>query len=928
MIMNTHTSDAEVLRFEIVVNGEAYRSLVDGLRGNSVTPTVGSSLRSRVTAQVDLHLASRSYSVMSLGRHRLPSALAVKPGSRTHNSLTRLLARSVADKEHYEIKALIQEVIAATPYLSEQALSICKRDIEISPKAPASLKVASRLQTVQLLKQIAPTILLDLDDSPTLIIPESQTELLERASAILRSELQVLTPLSTITTGNIVNLRAKLYIPEIHDVTIDLFAHWGSYDDLAPAWQDEQVTISNSDSGTSIIQHRLDIPSTGNYGATLFAQVRGTSEQIWIGNPWHADARFWISHDDLALVRQRELAVEENEALALSSMLRAFEPGGSIEQACLEISHKTPHIALGALLKKAANISGSMNALQNITPSPHATLSASTRLNYGIGEVVFTSPEGPHAAAGGLAQVISGLPTELCRAGIPATIITPLYRYANGNKHGSAEQILRSGIKLGAELVKPLYVGSITVHVGPTYHAGTTCIRRNSSAIPIKVYLAQSGSLRIFLLTNASVFDRLYQPVFADEQIRRAIIISRATLETVATKQFGIRPSVIVSNDWMTACVPAFCALDPSYQGVEWLKSCKTVHMIHNGGADYHGKLPVNVHNEDLWPMFNLAPQDFFGFSDPYHHNLLNFSIAASRHVSGGVLTVSKPYAQQLISAGGGDGLEHVLASKSDKVFGISNGINRPEIDRYLSLLAGSSGAPFENLSELLTAKSSVKATLQKRYGLEQDLAAPLISFVGRIAEQKGVSLLSGFVAGTNRSTLEDLLIRHPKLQIIVAGPTTDGDRASDDLRSALEYLTWRYPGRVHALFEYVPHSTALEIIFGSTMFMMPSRFEPGGITQLEALAAGTLVIGRNVGGISATITNYDAAIPSGIGFLCNDYDPTAYANTCHWALEVTASRAAYEELVLSARSAKHSWSDRVETYRALLQQILLDTAQ
>jgi starch synthase len=437
------------------------------------------------------------------------------------------------------------------------------------------------------------------------------------------------------------------------------------------------------------------------------------------------------------------------------------------------------------------------------------------------------------------------------------------------------------------------------------------------------VFLAQSGSLRIFLLSNRSVFDRLYQPVYADEQLRRAIVLSRATLETIITQPFGIRPSAIISNDWMTACVPAFVALDPRYQNVPWLKTAKTIHMIHNGGADYHGRLPIHAHQEDLWPLFNLAPEHFFGFRDPHNHEVVNLTMAASQHVSGAVLTVSQPYAHQITQPGGGDGIDQILRHKSDRVFGISNGVSRADISRYLSSISGVPETALDCTQTLLSAKARARESLQRRYGLTQRADARLISFVGRLAEQKGLSLLSGLVAG-GHSALEELLMRHENIQLLVAGPTTEGDPASTDLRNTLNYLAWRYPGRVATHFDYIPHAKALEIIFGSTFFLMPSRFEPGGITQLEALAAGTLVIGRDSGGISATVDNFNQEAMTGNGFLFHDYTPTAFANTAHWALASSEDRATYAMLVGNARGARHTWSDRVPAYLAMLQRVIL----
>ena len=120
---------------------------------------------------------------------------------------------------------------------------------------------------------------------------------------------------------------------------------------------------------------------------------------------------------------------------------------------------------------------------------------------------------------------------------------------------------------------------------------------------------------------------------------------------------------------------------------------------------------------------------------------------------------------------------------------------------------------------------------------------------------------------------------------------------------------------------------STLEIIFGSDLFLMPSRFEPGGITQLEALAAGTLVVGRNVGGISATIENANAEKGTGTGFLCNDYSCTGFRDTLLWALSTLKDEELRVKLIGNARAADHDWAERVPKYRALFQHICVDSA-
>jgi starch synthase len=924
--MNSGMNQAEVIRFEIAVNCAAYRSLVEGLREPSVQTYSAPSLKHPIKAEVHLDLSSQRYSVQKLGRHRLPSSVDIRPGSQTHRNISGILAHSLRSQESHDLHLALRDIIAAAPTLGGDLLRIFKKDLEFQPKNSRPL-IARPVSDLGLIATISPTLTLDLDETPTLIIPERPEDLLERAVSLLREHASLSGPVSAQVTDNTATIFAKISLPRIEGFEIDTFLHWGSYDELSPAWQDEPVTTQHcSATKVDTINHQIHIPSHGWYGATVFVQIRGSSEPIWLGKHGRDDASMYVACDDSRITSERDQMLGEMRELSREILSLSIENPHTLDAQVENISTLAPHVGLGALLAEVSpepseNLCKILEVLHR-TPSSSPT--ESMFLNYGIGEVVFTTPEGPHAAAGGLAQVISGLPIELCRAGVPVSVITPIYSYENGNKHSSAQKTLSQGIMVDGERVKPIYVGAVTVNVGPTYYSGTTWTCRQPTALPIKVYLAQKGSLRIFLLSNSSVFDRLYQPVYADEQLRRAIVLSRATLETIATSHFGIRPSALISNDWTTACVPAFAALDSRYQSIQWLRDCKTIHMIHNGGGDYHGRLPVNLSNEDLWPMLGLGSDHFFGFRDPHSWNLINFTMAAAQHVSGALLTVSQPYAQQIVSPGGGDGVDYVLQHRKGAVFGISNGINKIEIDRYLSTLTGLETHTLDSIDSLLAAKASTKRTIQARYGLALKDNARIMSFVGRLAEQKGLSLLSGFVDHGNHSMLEDILIRHEDVQILIAGPMTDGDKTAVDLRQSVEYLQSKYPGRIRSHFDYVPHAKALEIIFGSSFFLMPSRFEPGGITQLESMAAGTLVIGRNVGGISATIENYSAESTSGNGFLCNDYSATALANTTHWALESTKSQSVYRSLVINARRAKHTWADRVPAYQAMLQRVIL----
>jgi len=553
--------------------------------------------------------------------------------------------------------------------------------------------------------------------------------------------------------------------------------------------------------------------------------------------------------------------------------------------------------------------------------------------NIGLGDVVLVAPEGPHANAGGLAQVMNGLLSSLSSHGVPVTLISPLYECSQGNVHKSADEVLREGVRFNHQMLGLKWVGEVDVPFGPTLQRGTQHRRQQPHAARSVVYQAESGNVRLLLVRNARYADYLYPCARADEQLRRAIFISRAALEVLRNPIFGIHPQLILSNDWITALVPVFHKLDLRYSCDENLRDCKTVHLLHNCGRDYHGCIPFTFDNEDLWPMLELDPMHAFGMRDPQNPAMMNLTAGAIFHLNGALLAVSKPYAQQLFTWDGSGGLDKLVAERRLAVFGISNGIDQRSLRATIVSIgeknlarqqqpipATPNGSVDNFVKNLSLYKSATKAMLQRDLGLDQDPGRILISFVGRLAEQKGIQLLSACAAGDGVSVMESILLRYPEVQFVIAGPQVDG--ISRQFRGLVEYLCWKYRGRVAGIYNFIPHEYALEIFTASDFSLMPSRFEPGGLTQLEALSCGTLVIARNVGGLSATLCHVDDPSGKGNSFLFNDYTPSALRDTICWAINSTRDASWRRELINRAARCEHDWEHRVPQYVALFQHI------
>ena len=925
--------DSRVLRFQIDIGASEYQTVLAKLKGTSrIEGGNRRQSRNKIRALIDLDLTTSSYHIGSVQNHKLPRSLFIEPHSETHQYLSSAISKEIIKLEETNLPSALKDIIGACSHISSTSVRIRMQDLSLV--APLDYSPPTEGLTIPILASLAPSLLLDIDDVPPIPLKKEGALDTDAILSSAREALCFVRPPQIAVTENTWTLQLEVGLAQMNfHADVELYAHWGSYEELSPPWSDELIVSIPTDNtndtiGASLTQQAL---VRGSYGLTFFISVQGSSKRMWLGSIGCDDIRFTIECDDIEAQQKRVAAWDSLHSTIDSELSSSLNDPSKLVKTISNARNTEPMLSLGHWLssnlketgdEENARLSQLMDSLVAVRSDEELIQHVST--TYGLGEIVFISPEGPHAGAGGLAQVISGLPATIAKNELPTTVIAPLYAHANGNKHRSAHDVLSEGILVGDIRVIPTYMCSIRVDIGPTYYHGSSSHKRAPSSLICKVYLAQSDNIRFFLISNSSVFDRLYQPVYADEQLRRAIAFSRAALEVIIQESLCIKPSLIVSNDWMTAPVPALCKLDSRYNQTPWLRSAKTVHMIHNGGAYYHGRLPLHFGDEDLWPMFNLAPEHYFGFKDPYRPDLLNLTLAATQHVSGGILTVSQPYASDLLSDIGSDGLHYVLEHKKASVFGVSNGINRSHLTSYLSIRTNISAENLKMSDTLFEAKKVLRTSIQEQYGLTNNRDATILCMVGRLAEQKGLHLLNGNVNGTLHSTLEDILLHHPNTQLIIAGPLTTGDTQAERLCDTVTYLQHKYPGRVSSEFSYLSHSSALDIIAGSSLFLMPSRFEPGGIAQLEALAVGTPVIGRGVGGIQATIQNFDPTSGIGTGFLCYDYDPTAFAHTIHWALSVCENHQTYRSLVQQAYAADHSWDQRSAQFTAVLQNIAL----
>ncbi len=500
-----------------------------------------------------------------------------------------------------------------------------------------------------------------------------------------------------------------------------------------------------------------------------------------------------------------------------------------------------------------------------------AELGASLLRHNERGPLVFLAAEvEPFSKSGGLANVVAELPRELVRLGEQACIVTPLYR------HGDAKAVQR--MRLAVERHGIAYTGTnVRFWInGVEYEAG--------------VHSGWVEGVRFFMLDHHEFFDGLYWGITAEEKLRRRVALARAAAEVI--RLFELRPNFVFTNDAYTGPFAAIVRSDPFYASRPEFQRITLIHVIHNGGWQYFDAFHRFENGRDLFSVFGLAGHEAWRFADPADGARLSCMASGVRSADR-VVTVSPSYARQIQVAC--DGLERILHG----VIGINNGVdssfkakaerrldesgfvetNYPRLlerlqadadlgklleTRYPEILAGPR-APEQvraRLRRSLLVRMRNKLLLQVERNLRVDPDAVLCCMIHRITEQKGFQLFLEASEG---------LFRRLGVQAIVGGAPAHGDTRGQEIARGLEQLAGYYPGQVWVGIGFQDVSVPL---LACDVFLMPSLHEPGGISQLEALACGCFVVARATGGLRDTISSLRVVGGRilGNGILFSDY--------------------------------------------------------
>ena len=480
----------------------------------------------------------------------------------------------------------------------------------------------------------------------------------------------------------------------------------------------------------------------------------------------------------------------------------------------------------------------------------------------------------PYAKTGGLADVVTALAMELLRLGHHVTLLLPGYR---GQAAQNARRvIMRFSISVAGRNAEV----SVEEEVLPVTEA--------------------SHPLRVFLVRYDPYFDRpgLYQEDHHDypDNLDRFTLFCRAVLHVLRTltKLHGETVDVLHLHDWQTALCSVYLKVLPDeYDGLQKIKTLLTVHNL-----AYQGIFPAEEFDKTGFPpaLFSPSALEFYGSI-----NCLKGGIIYSDAVS----TVSPTYAKEIITPEYGCGLEGVLSGRIDGVRGITNGIDTitwdPEHDSYL---------PARYTTADLTGKHVCKRALQNEFGLP-NLEVPVLGVIGRLTFQKGFDLLLEIIP--------ELMVLD--LQIVFLGV------GEYDLEQQLKTVQSEYPGKigVHSGFD---EGVAHRIEAGANMLIMPSRYEPCGLSQLYSLRYGTVPIVRRTGGLADTVVSYRPSSiksKSATGFQFIDASSDALLCTVMLALHVYQDDDTWSSIIKSGMSTDLSWKRSAGQYTILYRAIERD---
>jgi starch synthase len=473
----------------------------------------------------------------------------------------------------------------------------------------------------------------------------------------------------------------------------------------------------------------------------------------------------------------------------------------------------------------------------------------------------------PLLKTGGLADVTAALPPALSEIGVDSRVLVPGFpSFMNGVEN--KKFLLNIPSKFGVENID-LYLAKIP-----------------------------DTNIDIYVIDAPSLYDRDGNPYsdannneYADNYLRFALL-SWVAAEIAAGLDQEWLPDVVHCHDWHTGLVPAYLKLVVDRGG----RSVKSVFTIHN--LAYQGLFPV-----EIFPELGL-PNSFLGVDGVEFYGKVSF-LKAGLSYADKITTVSPTYAKEIQTPEQGCGLDGLLSYRKNDLSGVLNGVDpkvwNPRKDPLINTQY--------SLTTVSKLKPRCKTSLQQMTGLKVQSAAPLFGIVSRLTEQKGLHIV---VDG-----MQEILKRGGQVVVLGSGESK--------LEQQLVDLANQYPKSVAVQIGY-DENQAHRIIAGSDVILVPSRFEPCGLTQLYGLAYGTLPLVHNVGGLADTITNCSLENmddKTATGFVFTSFTVDSYTRAVRRAFALYARRTDWQNVRKDAMRQKNDWSEAANSILNIYNKLL-----
>ena len=458
----------------------------------------------------------------------------------------------------------------------------------------------------------------------------------------------------------------------------------------------------------------------------------------------------------------------------------------------------------------------------------------------------------PFIKTGGLADVVGALSPVLKQQGVDVRVIIPLY--------ASIPEKWTSQMKQECEFEVEL------------------CWRKQYCGIKSLEY----QGVTFYFVDNQFYFGRSYIYGLGGDEYERFGFFSRAVID--ALPHLNFKPDIIHCHDWQTGMVPALLKIQ--YAHFPFYQNMKTAYTIHN--LQYQGVFPIK------------AVQDTLGLGDSLFTSDKLECYGCANYMKAGLVyadeltTVSPSYSDEIQTAFYGERLDGLLRARKDQLSGILNGIDIDDYDPSKDPMIYANYDAYH-----LGGKEVCKAELQKELGLDVDPDAPVVGIISRLSNQKGLDLIE--------CVIRELM--DTGIQLVVLGM---GEAKYTNLFSWAES---EYPGRLAARFA-MNHQLAHRIYAGADMFLMPSQFEPCGLSQLIALRYGTVPIVRETGGLRDTVLSYNKFTDEGNGFSFFNYNAHDMLHTVRRAVHYYKNnREVWYKLIVRGMEGDYSWTASAAKY-------------